>query len=107
MLTTDSSMKAMDDAKIVPTSTQTLSWAPSLFLRPHPEAEFFAGLKVFAFSRPEITKAHLVAGFGRIADLKPADILADVSDAQPLLEATDDAIAHMNADHAEACRLYA
>ena len=27
MLTTDSSIKAMDDAKIVPTSTQTLSWA--------------------------------------------------------------------------------
>ena len=37
----------------------------------------------------------------------PQDILTDVSDAQALLDAQADAIAHMNADHAEACRLYA
>jgi len=79
----------------------------SMYLRRHPEAELFAGFKDFAFYRIEIRTAHLVAGFGRIVDLKPADVLADVSDAQALLEATDDAIAHMNADHAEACRLYA
>jgi putative heme iron utilization protein len=83
------------------------SSAASLYLRRHPEAELFAGFKDFAFYRIDIAKAHLVAGFGRIVDLTPQDILADVSDAQPLLEATDDAIAHMNADHAEACRLYA
>jgi putative heme iron utilization protein len=67
----------------------------------------FAGFGDFAFYRMEIARAHLVAGFGRIVDLKPADVLTDVSDAQPLLEAADAAIAHMNADHAEACRLYA
>jgi putative heme iron utilization protein len=83
------------------------SSVPKMYLRRHPEAEMFAGFGDFAFYRIDITKAHLVAGFGRIVDLKPQDILADVSDAQPLLDAEADAIAHMNADHAEACRLYA
>ena len=83
------------------------SSASTMYLRRHPEAELFAGFKDFAFYRIEIRTAHLVAGFGRIVDLTPQDILADVSDAQPLLDAADDAIAHMNADHAEACRLYA
>ena len=34
-------------------------------------------------------------------------MLTDVADAAALVEAEADAIAHMNADHAEACRLYA
>jgi hypothetical protein len=54
-----------------------------------------------------IVRAHLVAGFGRIVDLAPQDILTDISDAQALIDAEADAIAHMNAGHAEACRLYA
>ncbi len=88
-------------------SNNTDSSAASIYLGRHPEAEQFASFSDFAFYRIEIARAHLVAGFGRIVDLKPADILAGVSDAQALLDATDDAIAHMNADHAEACRLYA
>src|SRR5262245_52030252 len=55
----------------------------------------------------EIGQAHLVAGFGRIVDLKPQDVLTDVADAPALVEAETDAIAHMNTDHADACRLYA
>jgi putative heme iron utilization protein len=77
------------------------------YLRRQPEAEMFAGFTDFAVYRIALTHAHLVAGFGRIVDLKPADVLTDVSDAQALIEAEADAIAHMNADHAEACRLYA
>lgn len=77
------------------------------YLRRHPEAEMFAGFKDFAFYRVEISKAHLVAGFGRIVDLKPAEVLVDLAGAEALVEAEVDAIAHMNADHAEACRLYA
>lgn len=83
------------------------SSAASAYLRRHPQAEQFAGFADFAYYRIDITRAHLVAGFGRIVDLTPKDILVDVSDAQPLLDAEADAIAHMNADHAEACRLYA
>ena len=67
----------------------------------------FAGFGDFAFYRMDISRAHLVAGFGRIVDLKPKDLLADISDAQALIESEPDAIAHMNEDHADACRLYA
>jgi heme oxygenase (biliverdin-IX-beta and delta-forming) len=81
--------------------------ARTAYLRRQPEAEMFAGFTDFAVYRIALTRAHLVAGFGRIVDLKPADVLTDVSDAQALIEAEADAIAHMNADHAEACRLYA
>lgn len=88
-------------------SKNTDSSAASSYLRRHPEAEQFASFGDFAFYRIQIARAHLVAGFGRIVDLKPAEILTDVSDAGALLEAEADAIAHMNADHAEACRLYA
>jgi len=55
----------------------------------------------------DVVSAHLNGGFARAADLTAADVLTDVSDAQALLEAEADAITHMNADHAEACRLYA
>ena len=71
------------------------------------KAEMFAGFADFSFYRMTISRAHLVAGFGRIVDLGAQDILTDVSDAEALIEAEADAIAHMNADHAEACRLYA
>jgi hypothetical protein len=81
--------------------------ARTAYLRRQPEAEMFAGFTDFAVYRIALSRAHLVAGFGRIVDLKPADVLTDVSDAQALVEAEPDAIAHMNADHAEACRLYA
>jgi putative heme iron utilization protein len=67
----------------------------------------YAGFKDFAFYEIALKGAHLVAGFGRIVDLKPGDLLTDVSGADALLAAEPDAIAHMNADHADACRLYA
>jgi putative heme iron utilization protein len=89
---------------LVPTADAN---ARAAYLRRHPEAEMFAGFADFSFYRMAISRAHLVAGFGRIVDLAPKDILVDVSDAQPLLDAEADAIAHMNADHADACRLYA
>jgi len=83
------------------------SSAASAYLRRHPEAELFASFADFSYYRMDIKRVHLVAGFGRIVDLGPQDILTDVADAQALIEAEADAIAHMNADHAEACRLYA
>jgi putative heme iron utilization protein len=81
--------------------------AHTAYLRRHPEAEMFASFADFAFYRMEVKRAHLVAGFGRIVDLTAQDILTDVSDAEVLLAAEAEAIGHMNADHAEACRLYA
>jgi heme iron utilization protein len=86
---------------------KTGSSAAVPYLRRHPDAEMFAGFGDFAFYRMEISRAHLVAGFGRIVDLGPQDLLADISDAQALIESEPDAIAHINADRADACRLYA
>jgi putative heme iron utilization protein len=80
---------------------------PAAYLRRHPEAEMFANFADFAFYRMDITRTHLVAGFGRIVDLSSQDILTDISDAQALIDSEAEAIAHMNADHADACRLYA
>jgi heme iron utilization protein len=77
------------------------------FLARHPKSELYAGFGDFAFWRMTVASAHLNGGFARAADLKAADVLSDVADAADLLAAEADAIAHMNADHAEACRLYA
>jgi heme iron utilization protein len=77
------------------------------YLARQPEAEMFADFPDFAFYRVVLTGAHLVAGFGRIVDLKPQDILIDLSGADELLAAEESAVAHMNADHVDACRLYA
>jgi putative heme iron utilization protein len=77
------------------------------YLSVHPSAEAFVNFKDFSFFRIEPAGAHLVAGFGRIVDLKPEQFLTDVSDAGALLEAEQGAIEHMNADHREAMNLYA
>jgi putative heme iron utilization protein len=77
------------------------------YLARQPEAAMFAGFADFAFYRIEISAAHLVAGFGRIVDLKPQDILVDPAGADDLMAAEERASAHMNEDHADACRLYA
>ena len=86
---------------------QRSSSARTAYLLRHPDAEQYVDFADFCFYRMQIKCVHLVAGFGRIVDLSAQDICTDVSDAQALLDAQDDAIAHMNADHAEACRLYA
>ena len=77
------------------------------YLNAHPSAETFVDFKDFSFFRIRPSGTHLVAGFGRILDLSPAQFLTDISDAGALLEAEQDAIDHMNADHRDATRLYA
>ncbi len=77
------------------------------YLARHPEARGFAGFKDFAFYRIDLQAAHLVAGFGRIVDLAPSDVLTDLTGAEALVEAEAGICAHMNDDHADAVRLYA
>jgi putative heme iron utilization protein len=77
------------------------------YLNAHPSAEVFVDFKDFSFFRIRPSGAHLVAGFGRIVDLEPQQFLTDIADAGALLEAEQDAIDHMNADHREATNLYA
>src|ERR1700760_1522212 len=77
------------------------------YLNAHPSAEVFVDFKDFSFFRIRPTGTHLVAGFGRILDLKPAQFLTDISDAGALLETEQSAVEHMNTDHQEALGLYA
>ncbi|HXD45272.1 MAG TPA: DUF2470 domain-containing protein [Pseudolabrys sp.] len=77
------------------------------FLLRHPKSELYAGFPDFGFWRLDVASAHLNGGFARAADLAAADVLSDYADASELAASEDSAIAHMNADHAEACRLYA
>jgi putative heme iron utilization protein len=77
------------------------------YLNAHPSAEGFVDFKDFSFFRIVPSGLHLVAGFGRIIDLKPAQFLTDISDAAALLEAEQGAVEHMNEDHREAMNLYA
>jgi putative heme iron utilization protein len=88
-------------------ATTTDPAARRRYLARHPEAEMFAGFSDFSFYEIALSGAHLVAGFGRIVDLKPADVLTDLSDAGELVEAEPDILTHMNEDHADTCRLYA
>ena len=77
------------------------------YLNAHPTAEAFVDFKDFSFFQIRPITTHLVAGFGRILDLKPGQFLTDISDAGALIEAEQGAVEHMNTDHKEALNLYA
>jgi heme iron utilization protein len=77
------------------------------FLARHPEAAVYADFKDFAFYRLDVEGAHFIGGFGRIVDIPKEDLLIEVSNAKPLLEAEPGVVEHMNDDHADALRLYA
>jgi heme iron utilization protein len=88
-------------------SAEDLAILRRRYLNAHPSSEVFVDFKDFSFFRIRPAAAHLVAGFGRIVDLKSEQLLTDISDAGTLLEAEQGAIDHMNADHREAMNLYA
>ncbi len=77
------------------------------YLNAHPSAAAYADFPDFSFFRIHPTGTHLVAGFGRITDLKPDRFLTGIDDAAALLEAEQGAIEHMNADHRDTMNLYA
>jgi putative heme iron utilization protein len=77
------------------------------YLDRQPEAEAFADFGDFSFYRIALKGAHLVAGFGRIVDLKPSELLVDLSGADALVAAEPEVVDHMNRDHADAVGLYA
>ena len=100
----------LDGARVMLMGKAVVADDPALgrrYLVRHPDAEMFAGFSDFAFYKIELTGVHLVAGFGRIVDFKPGEVLTDLSDAVALVEAEPDIVAHMNQDHADTCRLYA
>lgn len=77
------------------------------YLAAHPSAEAFAGFSDFLFAAIRIDSVHLVAGFGRIVNLRADEVLTDVTGAEALLAAEPEIVAHMNADHRAAMNLYA
>jgi putative heme iron utilization protein len=77
------------------------------YLAAHPSAEGFVDFADFSFFRIVPNGAHLVAGFGRIVDLKPEQFLTEIGDSQALIDAEAGAVAHMNTDHRHTVNLYA
>src|ERR1041385_4063568 len=77
------------------------------FLARHPKSELYAGFGDFSFWRMTVAAVHLNGGFARAADLAAADLMTDLAGADEMVAAEEGAVAHMNADHAEATRLYA
>lgn len=77
------------------------------YLAAHPAAEAFAAFADFAYFRLRPMGLHLVAGFGRIVNLKPEAFLTEVADAAALLAVEAEIVAHLNGGHAEALDLYA
>jgi len=84
-----------------------LELARRRYLAAHPSAEAFVDFEDFCFFRIAPSGAHLVAGFGRILDLRPEQFLTEIGDSSALIDAEPGAIEHMNADHRDTMNLYA
>lgn len=99
--------RIMLSGRAEPARGEELDLVRRRYLRAHPSAEDFVSFADFSFVRIRPTVTHLVAGFGRIVDLRPEQFLTDLSGAEALLEAEDGAVEHMNADHRDTMNLYA
>ncbi|TAI62170.1 DUF2470 domain-containing protein [Bradyrhizobium sp. Leo170] len=77
------------------------------YLAAHPSAEAFVEFKDFSFFRIAPSATHLVAGFGRIVDLRPEQFLTDLAGTEGWLEAEAEAVEHMNKAHRDPMDLYA
>jgi heme iron utilization protein len=77
------------------------------FLARHPKSQLYAGFGDFSFRRLAVVSAHLNGGFARAADLKASDVMTDLAGADEMVSIEASAVEHMNADHADAIRLYA
>ncbi len=79
--------------------------ALSRYVARQPSARLYAEFGDFQLYRVSVERGHLVAGFGRIAWVRGEAL--QVGGAEALAEAEPEIVEHMNADHAEAVRLYA
>jgi len=77
------------------------------YLARHPEAAGYVDFTDFAFWRLDVAGAHVVAGFGRIAEVPADELATDLAGADQLVASEAGAVAHMNEDHADALALYA
>ena len=73
----------------------------------HPAARGYLDFPDFSFWRLRPQKIHAVAGFGRIETMEPDEVFLPESTVAAVMVSVAGAIAHMNADHADAVELYA
>jgi heme iron utilization protein len=73
----------------------------------HPSAAAYEGFHDFHCYRMSVTRAHLVAGFGRIHWVEANELLSPADAAAALEEAEPGILGHMNEDHAATVDLYA
>jgi putative heme iron utilization protein len=76
------------------------------FLSRHPDAAMYAGFRDFSFYKVTLERSHLVAGFGKIRWIAPAELLA-VPPLPELAAGEEGIVSHMNDDHSDAVQLYA
>jgi heme iron utilization protein len=76
------------------------------FLARHPAAATYAGFADFALYALAVSRGHYIGGFGTIVDLG-RELISATGDAEALVAAEAQILAHMNADHADAVALYA
>ncbi len=77
------------------------------FVSRHPSAALYAGFKDFGLYRLQMTRAHLVAGFGRIHWIEGSDLLDPIGAIDWLRQGEPGILEHMNRDHAATIQLYA
>lgn len=77
------------------------------FLACHPKARLYAGFPDFSLFRLNVRGFHPNGGFARAGEIAVDAVLLDLGGCEALIAAEDDAIGHMNDDHAEALELYA
>ena len=81
--------------------------ARARFLRRQPKAALYADFTDFGFFVIAIEAAHLNGGFARAARFSGGEVVTATEGYAALIAGEADALAHLNADHADALRLYA
>lgn len=74
------------------------------YLGRHPDAQHWVGFGDFAFYRLDVREVYFVGGFGAMGWVEAAQYGS--AEADPLAESERAILDHMNADHADALRLY-
>ena len=77
------------------------------YLRRHPKVALYVDFPDFAFWRFTTSRASLNGGFGKAYALASSDLATPLDSLEGLADMEDGAIAHMNADHADAVERYA
>lgn len=91
--------------EVVPVEEAMLDAVREDYLARHPSARAWVGFGDFSFHRLAVREAWYVAGFGAMGWIDAADLGAARPD--PLADASDEIVAHMNEDHADALVAYA